>query len=194
MFLGSSRLRTVACLVALASCSPARLAAQSTGNDADVTREASAAEDDGPSFPVSWLEGIWGTKQREGVAYLPVGFHAEEPGDIGIFHLTTFVYKSVYGAVFRNTYDLTTYSLGLERSIANKGRFHLAYRLGVMAGYDGILSTVEGIPFRNSFLFEHNVNPIFGFPAGIDITDHVQFEAFINPFVTLFGLKVIPGE
>jgi hypothetical protein len=51
------------------------------------------------------------------------------------------------------------------------------------------LATINGIPFRQTFLVEHNLNPIIGIDAWYEVTDHLQLQATFTPLVELVGVK-----
>ncbi len=145
--------------------------------------------DPSSTSPAHWLKAIWGTTPADGGYYLPVGFHNDSRGPKN-FALLGGIYKTVFGMTFINSYGDRTWALGIERDVCRFQRLTLAYGGGLMYGYGGRLVDAHSLPLRDTFLFEHAINPVIGAPVRVDISKHVQIEGFITPVVMLVGFKI----
>jgi len=63
------------------------------------------------------------------------------------------------------------------------------YFVGLVYGYEGHLATTNGIPFGDTVLFEHNLNPVISGDIWYRVTDHLQLQMTLTPLVVLGGFK-----
>ena len=138
----------------------------------------------------SILEILKGRKLETSIKFLPYGLHTSDGTLVKALYLG-FNYKSFEIAAFNNSYnDLTLLAL-YKREILLYKKLSLIYGLGVMYGYNGKLQNVNGIPFRNSFLYSGAINL-----SGGVILDYRAYKKFslqinISPVVLVFGLRYI---
>ena len=133
---------------------------------------------------------LWGTPVNNSVFYLPIGSHTRD-GHQGLkfFELMGGTYKSFLAMTFINSFGNRVFAVGIERYIWKYRRLSVGYGAGLMAGYNGQLSTVYGIPFRNTFLFKYDVNPVIVGIADVAITKKLQLSFVIAPLVVTGGLR-----
>lgn len=157
---------------------------------ADELAARGAFQDERPSpWRAGVLRGFWGRPPETGLNYLPSGLHTTSTR-LGTFQLVGGVYHSVNGSTFINSHGNRTWAIALERNAFRYHRLHLGYIAGLMAGYHGDLVETK-VPFRHSFLFTHNINPVLGAPVYVDVSRHIQAQVFVTPFVILAGVKVV---
>ncbi|WP_156826924.1 hypothetical protein [Geopsychrobacter electrodiphilus] len=147
-------------------------------------------KDSGDSATSSVLKFVYGKSVRDGILILPYGIHTQTKSK-SIAHNNCFglVYNSFSVGTFINSFhERTWYLVAIRNLIAYHG-FGLDYFAGVLYGYKGKLATVSGVPFRNSFLFKHNFNPILSLDTWYELTDHIQLQVTYTPLVVLGGIK-----
>ena len=152
-------------------------------------RMLAAPMDSPPSSRATRLKALWGTTPADGLFYMPYGFH-NDSSKLETFGLVGGIFKTAFLMTFTNSYGDRTWALGIERDLFQFHRLRFGYGAGLMYGYDGRLAESHGLPFRDTFLFKHAVNPAVGVPLHVDISRHVQFEAFLTPVVSLGGVKI----
>lgn len=138
----------------------------------------------------TFLSFIRGKPVKNSIFYLPIGSHTRDGHrKLKYFQLMGGVYKSFYLMTFINSFNDRVFSLGMERYIYQYRRLFLGYGVGAMYGYQGKLSTVHGIPFKNTFLFKYNLNPVIVGLLDFKITKHIQFSSVIAPLVIAIGFR-----
>lgn len=141
---------------------------------------------------------FYGTTPKNGIFYLPYGFHTTNRDykgntrsrDFRSFQLMGGVYHSFYLSTFINSFSDRVWSLGIERDVFKLYRLHFGYGAGLMYGYRGKLADVDGIPFRRTFLVKHNINPLIVLTSHIDISEHVELKFVLEPLVIAGGIKL----
>jgi hypothetical protein len=136
------------------------------------------------------LAFVWGRTPKNGIIYLPFGRHTQiQNENLTANNLVGVVYKSISLGSFINSFHDQTWYLVVMRNIFSRHGFGIDYFAGILYGYDGKLSTVEGIPLRDTFLFKSDINPILSLDTYYEITDHFQMHIMITPLVVLSGIK-----
>ena len=146
-------------------------------------------------FPmVSHASNFWqwirGTTPANAVLILPGGLHTRDPGQFKNFQFVGARYHSVMLATFYNSFGDRTYALGINRSLWTHKRFSVGYTVGAIEGYGGKLSMVRGIPFKHSFLWTGDVNPLVGAFADFQLMKHLALNAFVEPLVIVYGVAI----
>lgn len=131
---------------------------------------------------------IWGDPVSNGIIYLPWGVHTKHSG-ISNNHLVSVVYNSFLFGTFINSFDDRVWSLAFNRNLIEYHGFGVDYVAGLIYGYEGKLSEVEGIPLKNTFLFKHNLNPVVSINPYYKASEHFQIQTVLTPLVVLFGIK-----
>jgi len=131
---------------------------------------------------------LWGKPVKNSVFYLPVGTHTRHFG-LTYFHLAGGSYKTFYLMTFINSFDDRVFSAGVERYIWQYHQLSVGYGAGLMYGYHGNLSTVHGIPLKDTFLFKYNINPVVVGIADITLTKRTQMTFVLAPLVVSIGIR-----
>lgn len=93
--------------------------------------------------------------------------------------------------MFKNSYDDLTVALIYKREIEIINKLNFIYGLGIMYGYGGKLQDVSGIPFRNSFLFNGNINATGGVSLDYRIAKKFSVQLNVSPVVLVYGVRFI---
>ena len=145
---------------------------------------------DDPSFTNNLLDFIYGAPVKNGFIYLPFGMHTKpEKKEVVNNALLGVVHNSLAFGTFVNSFNDRTWYFGSTRNIVSYNDFGLDYFAGLMYGYKGQLSTVPGIPLKNTFLFSGKLNPVVTISAYYEISDRFQVQALLTPLVVLTGIK-----
>lgn len=160
------------------------------GAKADLGIGSGGDFSDDSGFSGKVLDFIYGEPVRDGFVYLPFGIHtrAEEKA-ISNNGLLGVVYNSLAFGTFINSFDDRTWYLASARNIISYNGFGLDYLAGVLYGYKGRLSTIDVIPFSNTFLFKGNLNPVVTISAYYEISEKFEIRTMITPLVVLTGIK-----
>lgn len=133
---------------------------------------------------------IYGKPPKDGIIFQPIGFHTKtidkRPAHNSLIGM---VYHSFSAGTFINSFDDRTWYFVVMRNIYSEHGFGIGYMAGALYGYKGNLSTVNGVPFRHTLLFEHNINPIIAIDAWYEVTDSFHLQATFTPLVVLVGVK-----
>jgi hypothetical protein len=141
-------------------------------------------------FSRNLIKFIYGKPIKDGLIYMPFGIHINSGNNnVSNNALLGIAYKSFIFGTFMNSFGDRTWYIVKGRNIISYKRFGVDYYFGLMYGYKGKLSTSEGTPFRNTFLFAGNLNPTFTIAAHYSISDHVQIQTMLSPAAYLFGVK-----
>lgn len=132
---------------------------------------------------------LWGKPVKSSIFYLPIGTHTRYLV-LTYFQLIGGNYKTFYVMTFINSFDDRVVSTGVERYIWQWRRLSVGYGAGLMYGYKGNLSTVGGIPFKDTFLFKYNLNPVIAGIADIALTKRVQMTFVLAPLVVATGIRI----
>lgn len=159
-------------------------------NELDNNSGDSNATSSTSSFSKNLIDFIVGEEAKDGILYLPIGIH---PTDIntGTFrhHLIGVAYNSFLFTTFINSRDDRVWGIGLNRNIISYHGFGLGYFVGAGYGYKGHLSTLKGIPFRDTFLFKSNLSPLASINAQYELSDHLQLQVISAVLVVIVGIK-----
>lgn len=146
----------------------------------------------------SILSFLIGTAPRNGIFYLPYGFHTTKgdykgqsrPRDFRSVHLLGGIYQSIFLTTFINSFDDRVFAFGIERDLFQLYQINMGYAAGLIYGYEGRLAYVKDIPLRKTFIFKHNINPFVALISHIRIYDHLELEFVIEPLVIAGGIKI----
>lgn len=136
----------------------------------------------------SFWNKLKGKQLASAITFLPVGSHTTDIDFIGVYY-TSYNYKSLEFAVFRNSFKDPTFMVTYKREIPLSDKLSLMYGAGLMYGYKGRLQNTSGIPFRKTFLFTGNINPTAGIELDYKISKKVSFHANIASLVFVYGLR-----
>ena len=138
---------------------------------------------------------IWGQPVKNSIFYEPLGSHTKDGHrKLKWFQLAGFTYHSFFAMTFINSFNDRTYALGMQRYVYQNKIIALGYGFGLMYGYNGRLANVGGIPFRNSFLFKYDINPLACLLADINLSKRVKMSFVITPLVLTVGLRILIGK
>ena len=145
-----------------------------------------------PSSPQkrSVFSYLAGYPVKNSIFYEPIGTHTlNGHRQLKWFELMGFTYRSFFGMTFINSFGDRTWAAGIQRYWYQHKIFSFGYGVGLMVGYRGQLSTVHGIPLRNSFLFKHNLNPAADIIADVKLTKRLKISCVVTPLVITVGLR-----
>jgi len=155
-----------------------------------TTTIAQPIEQSADSGGNSLLKFIYGSAPENGILFLPFGIHTQsEDKSWGNNNLIGVVYNSLSAGTFVNSFHDRTWYLVLMRNIVSYHGFGMDYFVGLVYGYEGHLATTNGIPFADTVLFEHNLNPVISGDIWYRVTDHLQLQMTLTPLVVLGGFK-----
>ncbi|HXH71654.1 MAG TPA: hypothetical protein VNI58_02445 [Mariprofundaceae bacterium] len=178
-------LRCSALLVILISCGTSAYASEESSAQAAPQVEAPSDEEQN-----AFLTFLYGKTPKDGIVFLPYGMHTQTKSKkIAHNNLIGVVYDSFSAGTFINSFNDRTWYLVLIRNIYASHGFGIDYFAGALYGYKGKLATVRGVPFRNSFLFKHNLNPVISVDGWYEFSDHLQMQVMLTPLVVLGGVK-----
>ena len=133
----------------------------------------------------------WGSTPENGIYILPGGFHTDEIEKYVNFKFIGVSYKKYYIASFENSFGLQTTTIGINKNFKKKKKLSIGYTAGLLYGYKGKLSKVRGIPFKNTFLFKGDINPVIGLSLSYKINNKLEFISLIEPLVIIYGFKFL---
>ncbi|WP_299058683.1 hypothetical protein [uncultured Polaribacter sp.] len=131
-----------------------------------------------------------GEELETSVTILPFGTHYTALQFNEVYYVG-FNYKSFELARFTNSFGEPSLTALYKRKIAFTENFSMQYGFGFMYGYHGKLQDVETIPFRNSFLFTGQINPLGGINLDYKLAKKLSFNLAITPVVAIYGLRYI---
>jgi hypothetical protein len=132
-----------------------------------------------------------GKTPQNAISIFPAGFHTDEINKNINFKFLGISYKDYTFSSFENSFKDRTYSIGINKNIFSKNNVFIGYTVGILYGYDGRLSTTEGVPFRKTFLFKGDINPFLGLNISYQLTKKLEFATFIEPLVIIYGFKFL---
>tara|TARA_B110000046_G_scaffold185695_2_gene228657 strand:- start:5962 stop:6450 length:489 start_codon:yes stop_codon:yes gene_type:complete len=135
-------------------------------------------------------EFIKGEELKSSVTFLPFGSHTSDLDVIDIWY-TSYNYKSYEIAAFKNSFGEFTLAALYKRKQQVTEKFSVIYGLGVMYGYHGELRDVESIPFRNTFLFTGEINPVGGVNLDYRVAKKLSLQISLTPVVILYGFRYL---
>lgn len=136
----------------------------------------------------TFLEELWGDRLEDGLTFMPITSHTTS-SDISDIWYTSYSYKSLELAIFKNSYEDWSLAFLYKRTLRFSKELHISYAGGVVYGYNGRLSRAGNIPFSDSFLFTGNVNPIIGIDLDYRIVPRVSVHVSISPLIIAYGFK-----
>ena len=131
-----------------------------------------------------------GKELESSITFLPFGSHTKSLDFLEVWY-TAYNYKSFEIAAFNNSYNDLTVALFYKREIEVIEKLSFIYSFGVMYGYGGKLKDLAGIPFRNTFVFNGDVNPIAGIIFDYRIVKKVSIQLNVSPVVIVYGARFI---
>jgi hypothetical protein len=142
------------------------------------------------SDKVNFLDRFYGKTPKDGLIIEPFGIHTTKINEgLTDNYLVGIVYKSIAAGTFINSFRDRTFYLGVTRNIYASNGFGVDYFLGALYGYHGKLSTVSGVPLRDSFLWKNNINPVVSIDTYYEISEAFKLQLTITPLVILGGIK-----
>ncbi len=139
-------------------------------------------------------KSFWGTLKGEeletSISFLPFGTHYTSLEFNEVWY-TTFNYKCYEVLAFKNSFNELALGALYKREIPINKNFSVIYGIGFMYGYHGKLVDVPTIPFRNTFLFKGEINPLAGFTIDYKIYKNLSFQLSISPAVGIYGFRYI---
>jgi len=143
---------------------------------------------------VEQKNSIWqtlkGKELKSSISFLPLGIHSSDWAPFGVWW-TSYNYKSIEFAAFNNSFDKLTLAILYKREIPLTHKISFIYGLGIMHGYGGRLQNTKGIPFRKSFLFTGDINPIGGALLDYRIAKKISIQLNMSPAVYATGVRFI---
>jgi len=133
---------------------------------------------------------IKGEEVKSSVTFLPFGSHTSNLDVINVWY-TSYNYKSYEVAAFKNSFGEFTLAAFYKRKQQVTKNFSVIYGLGVMYGYHGKLRDVESIPFRKTFLFTGEINPVGGVNLDYRVAKKISLQISLTPVVILYGFRYI---
>lgn len=131
---------------------------------------------------------LWGERLEDGFVFMPIGFHTSDFDFFDVWY-TSYSYKGIEFAVFKNSFKDWTLGVIYKRSVYLSEKFHINYAGGIVYGYKGTLGDIRHFPFHNSFLFTGNINPILGIDVDYRITKNISLHSSISPLIIVYGIK-----
>lgn len=144
------------------------------------------AQDDKKTF---W-NVIKGNELETSISFLPFGTHYTSLEFNEVWY-TTFNYKSFEILAFKNSFNELALGALYKRQIPITEKFSIIYGFGIMYGYHGKLVDVPTIPFRKTFLFRGEINPLAGFTLDYRLTKKLSVQLAISPAVGIYGFRYI---
>ncbi|MGB1284075.1 MAG: hypothetical protein ACPG44_06375 [Polaribacter sp.] len=136
----------------------------------------------------TFLQELWAENLKDGLVFMPIASHTTS-SDISNIWYTSYSYKNLELAVFKNSYEDWTLGLLYKRTWYLSEKVYISYGGGIMYGYKGKLGLTGNVPFRNSFLFTGPINPAIGIDLDYKIDPKVSIHVTISPLVVTYGLK-----
>ncbi len=140
--------------------------------------------------PQSLWEILKGKELESSITFLPVGIHTKDLEVFGVWY-TSYNYKSYELAVFKNSFGDFTIAALYKRKQEITKNFSVIYGLGVMHGYHGKMQNVDGIPFRKTFLWTGEINPVGGLSLDYKISKKTSLQLSLTPLVFVYGFRYI---
>lgn len=134
------------------------------------------------------FQTIVGEKLETSIILMPLGFHTKTPHIFGVWY-TGYNYKGFEISLFQNSYRDVTFGFSHKRVWRITDKFFANYGIGILYGYDGRLQNVEGIPLRDSFLFNGKINPVMALEIDYKISKNISIHSSLTPLVIIYGLR-----
>lgn len=134
-------------------------------------------------------EWLAGTAPENGIFFLPVGYHTQYERRVTRNDLAGAVYRSVAVGTFVNSFDDRSWFLVWLRRVVATPHFEVEYFAGVVGGYRGRLQETTGIPFRKTFLWRGDVNPVVSLNLGVVLAPNLRLQMMVSPLMTCTGIK-----
>lgn len=134
------------------------------------------------------FQTIIGEKLETSIIFMPLGFHTKTPDIFGVWY-TAYNYKGFEISLFQNSYRDLTFGFSHKRVWKFTDKFFANYGIGILYGYDGRLQNVEGIPLRESFLFNGKINPVLALEVDYKISKNISIHSSLTPLVIIYGLR-----
>jgi|TARA_B110000967_G_scaffold87704_1_gene90337 hypothetical protein len=136
----------------------------------------------------SFFQTLKGEALETSISFLPFGTHYTSLEFNEVWY-TTFNYKSIELIGFKNSFNELAIGLSYKREIGITQKLTLIYGIGIMYGYHGKLIDVPTIPFRNTFLFKGEINPLAGLTIDYRIAEKFSFQLALSPAVGIYGFR-----
>ena len=134
------------------------------------------------------FQTIIGEKLETSIIFMPLGFHTKTPDIFGVWY-TGYNYKGFEVSLFKNSYRDLTFGFSHKRVWRFTDKFSANYGVGILYGYEGRLQNVEGIPLRDSFLFNVKINPVIALEVDYEISKKLCIHSSLTPLVIIYGLR-----
>jgi hypothetical protein len=136
----------------------------------------------------TWWKTLKGEELETSISFLPFGTHYTSLEFNEVWY-TTFNYKSFEVLAFKNSFNELALGALYKRKIGITQKLSLIYGIGFMYGYHGKLVDVPTIPFRNTFLFKGEINPLAGVTLDYRFAKKFSFQLAISPAVGIYGFR-----
>ena len=127
-------------------------------------------------------------KLETSIIFMPLGIHTKTPDIFGVWY-TGYNYKGFEISLFKNSYRDLTFGFSHKRAWRFTDKFSANYGVGILYGYDGRLQNIEGIPLRDSFLFNGKINPVIALEVDYEISKKLCILSSLTPLVIIYGLR-----
>ncbi len=138
----------------------------------------------------NFFQVLWGQSPENGITFLPVGTHTKgfKINDVfGVFY-SSYNYKSLEVAVFRNSFKDWTTGVLYKREIPITQKWSVNYGAGIFYGYKAKLSKIDGIPFKKE-AFSGALNPVLGGGINYRFSKKWAASVLIAPLINIYGIK-----
>lgn len=136
----------------------------------------------------SFLQTLKGEALETSISFLPFVSRYTSL-EFNEFWYTTFNYQSIELIGFKNSFNELALGLKYQREIGITQKLSLIYSIGIMYRYHGKLLDVPTIPFRNTFLFKGEINPLAGLTLDYRIAENFSFQLPLSPAVGIYGFR-----
>ena len=134
------------------------------------------------------FQTLIGEKLETSIIFMPLGSHTRPPDIFGVWFMG-YNYKGFEISLFQNSFRALTFGFSHKRVWKFTDKFSANYGIGILYGYDGRLQNVEGIPLRDSFLFNGKINPVIALEVDYEISKKLCVHSSLTPLVIIYGLR-----
>jgi hypothetical protein len=135
-------------------------------------------------------ETVKGKELETSMSFRPFGTHYTSLEFNEVWY-TSFNYNSIELIGFKNSFNELALGLCYNREIGITQKLSLIYSFGIMYGYHGKLVDVKTVPFRKTFLFKGEVNPLGGLTLDYRIAKKISFQLSLTPAVGIYGFRYL---
>lgn len=141
-----------------------------------------------PAEEKSFLKKLAGEELPSSFTCMPFGTHTDDFDFNEVWYIGIGI-KSFEISYFVNSHGNPSFGLMYKRAWNFTNRFSMGYGGGIIYGYHGKLQYVDGVPFRNTFLFKNEINPVIGIELDYKVLKNISIHSSIAPLVIIYGFK-----